>query len=162
MLEKCEIVCKVGAGYIQDAIKEAIRMAKKERTHVTFEFNNVTITVQKDSHQPTVLAAFGATGNKEGSRIGPTFAQQEKKFTHKSVMKCRDTFVLLTRLEEFGGLPEGISINSPILQDSDGIMNYAERVLSNEQFWDSLPKKRKGFSKQELREELKRLIDESK
>ena len=79
-----------------------------------------------------------------------------------SAIKCRDAFEVLCRMTIFGALPGGKSIHDPILEDSNGLMDYVEEALSDEQFWDSSPQTKKGLSKLELKKILIRLTEESK
>ncbi|MFA6594552.1 MAG: hypothetical protein WCT16_04850 [Candidatus Buchananbacteria bacterium] len=74
MLKKTKIICSAGVGRIENAVKEAICMAVREHSLVTFTFNNVEITVQGDSSYFNVMSAYWKAAQEE-SRIGPIFSE---------------------------------------------------------------------------------------
>jgi hypothetical protein len=41
--------------------------------------------------------------------------------------------------QQLGALPEGMTTESPELKPANGLMDYAEKVVNDTEFWTSLP-----------------------
>ena len=87
-----------------------------------------------------------------------------EKWNNLSVQKWKAVYDVLAKLEKAGTLPEGKTANDESLKKGGDIMDYAERVLADNQFWTSLPTeiptRVEGYTntKEELKTELSELI----
>ena len=105
----------------------------------------------------------------------PQIPQQPKKekWQNLSAKKCNETYGILLKLQGTSPLPEGKKLDNlgksdPETEVSYEAMEYAERVLLDDEYWESLPSEissiieNRRVRKNRLRAELYYLILESK
>lgn len=95
--------------------------------------------------------------------VSPELAP-ENTWTRLTVQKCRAARELLYDLENFGTMPAGYRLtNFGIAQK---LMDYSKRVLSDNDFWQTLPESvqvgGRTIMRDQLRSELLEILEESK
>jgi hypothetical protein len=93
---------------------------------------------------------------------------QEEKWTNASYRNCAQVYDVLAKLERANALPEGKTSDDPSLAKAGDIMDYAERVLADDQFWatvpEDVPTQLEGdtVKKDDLKTMLSEIIEESR
>ena len=95
----------------------------------------------------------------------PESAPQER-WNNLSHQRCKAVYDVLAQLEITGSLPEGKTADGQSLEKARDIMDYAERVIANSQFWASLPEEvptrpeGRSTKKEDLKSRLEGIIQE--
>lgn len=92
----------------------------------------------------------------------------QEKWHNLTAKKCAAAYDVLARLEKIRTLPEGKTPGDASLSKGGDMMDYAERILTNDQFWATLPEEiptgipNQTISKMDQKAALSRLIRSSR